>query len=242
MLVRLDWMTLKPSVILDVGCGMGEMATQLKERYQGAQLLAIDSAETMLQYAKKNYTLPSWICAQGEQLPLAEQTVDLIFAHFILPWHHNFTLLLREWRRVLRPDGLLLLTTLGPSTLQEWRMVFNENDLPIFTDLHDLGDALLHEGFADPVLDVSEYTLTYRDQQKLIYELHASAMWFPDDFIQAEKHIATVSPNAAGEWSVTYEVVYAHAFAPARSNEFSAETNGEVKIPLAHLRHAIGEK
>ena len=87
------------------------------------------------------------MCADAEKLPLRNQTVDLIFANFLLPWHNDFTVLLREWKRVLRPDGLLMLTALGPDTLREWRGTFAEAHLPLLVDMHDIGDVLLQEGF-----------------------------------------------------------------------------------------------
>jgi malonyl-CoA O-methyltransferase len=237
LLSRLDWMTLNPSVIVDVGCGTGEMSSRLHERYAEAKVLAVDLSDMMIQHAKQNTTHVSCICADAGKLPLQNQSVDLLFANFLIPWHDDIASLLREWRRVLRPNGLLILTALGLDTLKEWRTLFPQACIPKFVDMHDAGDLMLQEGFDDPVLDVNHYTITYRDQTHLLHELHVSGML-------NEKLELTKSNDMAftdeGTWAVTYEVVFAHAFVPAQSDEISASSDGTVRVPLAYLRRRLG--
>lgn len=238
MLARLEWMTIKPNVILDIGCGTGELSAQLQTRYPDAHVLALDHSERMIHYARR-YTLFS-ICGDGETLPLRNQSVEMIFVNFLLPWHADVKNLLREWRRVLRPNGLLMFTALGPDTLREVRDYFSAEWLPQLVDMHDFGDVLLQVGFADPVLDVSHFTTTYRDQARLIHELRASGMLagtavdFPGP--------VNIAPSANGTWEVTYEVVYAHAFAPAESDTYSVSSDGTVRVPLSQLRHRLSTK
>jgi malonyl-CoA O-methyltransferase len=231
MLARLDWMTLKPRVIVDMGCGTGEMSALLQQRYPDAQVLALDMSQSMVQSLKQKAPQSYGICADGETLPLRNQTVDLIFANFLLPWHDDFTLLLREWMRVLRPEGLLLFTALGPDTLREWRAIFDDAHIPLLVDMHDIGDVLLKEGFADPVLDVDYYTMTYRDKNRLMSELRASGMLSSD-----QSDLCGVAPSDDGTWAVTYEVIHAHAFTRAASEEVSASADGIVRVPISHLR------
>ncbi|TAK75366.1 MAG: methyltransferase domain-containing protein, partial [Gammaproteobacteria bacterium] len=174
MLTRLDWMTLQPKTIVDIGCGTGGLSLQLQERYPEAKVIAIDITESMLRQAKSPLTR---LCADAVALPLKSQSVDLLFANFLLPWcHTDIKKVLQEWRRVLRVEGLLMLTALGPDTLREWRGVLNEADTPPLIDMHDIGDVLMEAGFSDPVLDVDYYTTTYREVNQLLYELKASGM------------------------------------------------------------------
>jgi malonyl-CoA O-methyltransferase len=42
-----------------------------------------------------------------------------------------------------------------------------------FIDMHDLGDALLRAGLAEPVLDVERFTLTYPEVRDLMRDLKA---------------------------------------------------------------------
>ena len=59
-----------------------------------------------------------------------------------------------ELRRVLAPGGLLMFSTSGPTLLRELRAAYAEADsythVNRFIDMHDLGDMLVHAGFADP--------------------------------------------------------------------------------------------
>lgn len=236
MLDRMDWVTIQPKVIIDMGCGPGEMSSRLQKRYPDALVLALDSAEPMIQYAKQFTTLTTCVCADGLRLPLRDQTVDLIFANFFLPWQLDFVAVLREWRRVLRKDGVLMLTALGPDTLQECKTTLEAKYLPQLLDVHDLGDILLEQGFIDPVLDVSHYTLLYKEKAQWMNELCSSGMWFPNEEARLSAMMSTMNLE------VTYEVIYVNAFASAVGTEFTATTEGIVKIPLAHLRQQFREK
>lgn len=236
MLNRLEWMTIQPSVILDIGCGTGECAKLLQNRYPDAKVLPWDMSQNMVGYANQQSPSPFYVCADAQKLPLGDQSVDLVFANFVLPWHTDFTSLLNEWRRVLRNDGILIFTALGLDTLKEWRTFFADAHIPCLIDMHDIGDLLLQEGFADPVLDVSYFTTAYRKLAKLAHELRATGMWFPD-----RKALQETSLEAAGatedRWTVTYEIIFGHAFAPALNKTNS--TTGETKVSLNQMRDLL---
>jgi len=244
MLARLELMTLKPNVIVDAGCGTGELSAQLQSRYQDAYILTIDTSETMLRHLQD--CLPQCgrgiVCAKAEKMPLRDQSVDLVFANLLLPWCHDITSMLQEWRRILRPDGLLMLSAFGLDTLREWSEIFQDTEIPQLIDMHDIGDLLLQEGFVDPVLDVNHYTTTYREKNQLIHELRASGMWFPQDQHQAEQVTVSDAFPPDDALVVTYEVIQAHAFAPVISEEISASADGVVRVPLAHLRQRLRAK
>jgi malonyl-CoA O-methyltransferase len=222
LLSRLNWMAIKPSVILDIGCGMAEGAGRLREHYPDATVIALDCSFAMLEKAQYSHR----ICANGETLPLPDQSVNFIFANMLLPWHRDHQALLREWRRVLRPDGLLLFSALGVDTLRELQSLVDPHHMPVLQDMHDVGDGLLAAGFSDPVLDVNYYTTTYRSKDKLAFELHASGM-LAVELTEAEKEKI--------QSDVTYEVIYAHAFAPQPTENVP----GEFSVPLSQLRQEI---
>jgi malonyl-CoA O-methyltransferase len=221
MFSRLEWMTLKPRVIVDLGCGTGEMSRKLQERYQDARVISLDSSEDMIEYAKQHHASRLCLCADAASLPLPNQSVDLLFANLLLPFQQDISSLLRECRRVLRPHGLLMFTAFGPDTLREIELPV----IPGFIDMHDAGDLLLQLKFADPVLDVNYYTLTYREQAKLLKELHVTGMLH-------EIKSANIPQKEEGKWEVTYEVIFAHAFVP----EITASEDGTVRIPVSSLR------
>lgn len=231
MIERLEWMTIAPKVIVDLGCGVGSEAVLLKKRYPDAAIIAIDHAEKYLSYAAQHHTADvAWICAEAEILPLPDHSVDLIFANLLLPWFDDIKKTMREWRRILRPEGLLLFSSLGPDTLKEWQGGFSEYILPVLMDMHDLGDELVRARFIDPVLDMEYLTVTYRELEKLTQELQVTGM------LAADLPVIKGEPDSGGVFPVTYEVIYGHAFGPDFMVDQVADESGVVKIPLAHLR------
>lgn len=210
MFERLGWMTLKPKVIIDLGCGVGESTAALRERYSEAVVIGVDHSEDMLAVGKAER-----VCADAFSLPLASQSVDLIYANFLFPWCVDIKKLLRECKRVLRTDGVLMFSALGLDTFKEWNSEF----IPCLIDMHDLGDLLLQEKFADPVLDVNYYTAEYKEKQKLVNELQASGMIASADVVTETLQL-------------TYEVIFAHAFAP----KVSKTVDGEVRIPISQIK------
>ncbi len=63
-----------------------------------------------------------------------------------------------------------MFSTFGPDTLRELRTAFADADgqphISRFVDMHDIGDMLVHTGFAEPVMDMEEITLTYADPRR----------------------------------------------------------------------------
>ena len=72
-----------------------------------------------------------------------EASVDLVFSNLMLPWCHDPETVLREFRRVLRRDGLLSFATFGPDTLRElrdaWAGIDGHTHVNYFYDMHDIG-------------------------------------------------------------------------------------------------------
>lgn len=165
LLARLDFFTLEPRVVLDVGCGTARGAEALRARFGGARVLGVDLAPGMLQAARARMrswrTLP-WrrlplLCADAAALPIATGSVDLLYSNLMLQWCDDLPRVFAEWQRVLRPGGLLLFSSFGSETLQELRGAWAAADetahVSLFTDMPGLGRALASAGFAEPVLD-----------------------------------------------------------------------------------------
>ena len=180
MVARLDWIAFAPEVALDLGCGTGHGAAALAVRWPGARVIGLDASRGMLREAQRQAANPSieWLHGEAEALPLPDASVDCVFSNLALPWCEDIDAVFLEVARVLRPRGLFTFTTVGPDTLIELRAAFRATDdgvhVHAFTDMHDLGDGLVRAGFAEPVLDVSRYTLTYPDVDALMRELKAT--------------------------------------------------------------------
>jgi len=105
--------------ILDVGCGSGGLAGIVTE--QGGTYIGLDFYPAILEMAQALvHQLPNprrigLLRGSGTSLPLRDESVDMVTAFDVIehlvggePWQQAF---LREIRRVLRPEGILLLTT-----------------------------------------------------------------------------------------------------------------------------------
>lgn len=169
----------QPQQVLDVGCGTGYVTWQLQRLYPKATITGVDLAAPMLQRARQGGRFwqrnPVWICASGEQLPLPSASVDLVISNLMLQWCPDWLTLLGEWRRVLRPGGALLVTTLGAATLHElrasWAAVDAAPHVHPFPVVQVLGDALVQTGFSGVVADREVLTLTYPDAVAVMRDL-----------------------------------------------------------------------
>lgn len=224
---RLNWLTVQPKLILDAGGGSGRFSQRLQERYPQAQVVLVDLAPGMVQHAKNQYPQLACIQADAAALPFPACSVDLIFANLILPWQDNCLALFKEWRRVLSPNGVLLFTAFGPDTLRAWQDKIPQTMHLYYHDLHDLGDQLMQVGLVDPVLDVSFYTLHYREADRFCFELEKSGMGKP--LFSAECDSIPLQ--------ATYEVIYGHAFGSDQEPP-SQQSSGTV-VPLAQFRRQV---
>jgi malonyl-CoA O-methyltransferase len=230
LLARLDLAALRPRCILDLGCAAGHCTQLLSQRYPEAELVAVEDSLPMLEYAQSHVTAPvRWMYAPLDPLPVGPQSVDLLVVNLLLPWCVNLHQTLQEWRRVLRPAGLVMLSSLGPDTLREVNTPAGE--MPRWTDMHPLGDALLQAGFSAPVLDVQHFTLAYPDPQSMEHELRVVGL------LSESQERLPLEKNPEGFFTVTYEVIYGHAWQPSAGQNRMAP-DGTIKIPVEQLRRA----
>jgi malonyl-CoA O-methyltransferase len=232
LLERLQLVKLVPGLVLDAGAGTGHGSRALQRRYPKALVVALDSSAQMLRAAGKQQ---SWlrrfarVCADAALLPFGDGSVDLIVSNLMLQWCDPDAVF-AEFRRVLKPGGLLSFSAFGPDTLRELRLAWRQADahshVHQFIDMHDLGDALVRNGFAAPVLDVERFTLQYRDVRKVAADLKATGahnstagrargLTTPRKF--AAMQAAYEEFRQDGRLPATFEVVFAHAWAPVRA-------------------------
>ncbi len=180
LLERLAAFSFSPAVVLDLGAGTGRVTRELKRRYRRAQVIALDIAPGMLREARRHQGL--WrrfarVCGDALRLPLASASVDVLFSSLMLQWCEPLDAALAEVRRVLKPDGFFTFSTFGPDTLHElrsaWAAADGYNHVNHFTDVRDIGDALMRAGLTEPVLDVDRVVVSYPDTLALMRDLKA---------------------------------------------------------------------
>lgn len=230
MFSRLDVVKLEPGVILDAGCGTGHGLSALLKRFKKAQGIALDIAEGMLSRSKALYpwyrfwqASPRFVCADIEAMPIATASVDMVWSNLAVQWCNDMDAVLREFRRVLKPEGLLMFATLGPDTLKELRAASGNDHTHVsrFIDMHDIGDALTRAGFSAPVLDVMHYTLTYDTVESVMRDLKAigahNATVGRAKGLSGKRFLQNLRQGYEvfrrdGKLPATYEVVFVHAW------------------------------
>ena len=244
MLERLDLVRLAPGRIVDVGTGLGDGATRLQQRYPQAEVVGVDLAWPMAARAAQLHgeparrplvarlqrwvgggakpgAAPMFVAGEAHALPLAPASVDLIWSNLVWHWFGDPRAVLDEWRRVTRAGGLLMFSAFGVDTLRELGALGLR--LPPMHDMHDIGDALVGAGVAEPVMDAQRLTVTWDDAGKLLGELRALGGDALRDrrpglrgrgarrrWISALESLAA----ADGRIAVTFEIVYGHAWCP----------------------------
>jgi malonyl-CoA O-methyltransferase len=254
MLERLDYIRLQPMRVLDLGCGTGFALDGLAKRFRRAELIGLDFSRGMLRQARRRghwLNRPRVLCADAESLPLADDSVDLVFSSATLQWVNDLDASFREALRVLRPGGLLMFSSFGPDTLKElraaWAAVDDGAHVSPFLDMHDIGDALVRARFADPVLDVERMTLTYdhlRDLMRDLKQLGArNAVSDRPRGLTGRRRLAALTSayereRRDGRLPATYEVVHGHAWVGAKAQAQFQVEDGGVAIPVSALRGA----
>ncbi|HLF95764.1 MAG TPA: methyltransferase domain-containing protein [Methylococcaceae bacterium] len=144
-----------PATVIDLGAGTGFFLPALREMAGDAPLIAVDLSETMLHLARQRVVDVRPVAGDAENLPLADNLADVVFANLALQWCNDLPRAFAECRRVLRPGGHFAFTLFGPATLGELRRAWGEVDA--YTHVSDFPAAariraLLSEAGLSPVL------------------------------------------------------------------------------------------
>jgi malonyl-CoA O-methyltransferase len=182
---------------LDLGCGTGFFHRHLISQYKDISYVGVDIAEGMLNFFQQtlNDNFPSvdvnadlsdeasnnrrlndfLICTDAENLSMKNEAVDIIFSNMAVQWSENLPVLFTELNRILKPGGIIGLTTLGPQTLielkQSWERVDKHVHVNHFFPLERWADAIHQSGLKIEVQRVLHPKLQFDSVRQLLKEL-----------------------------------------------------------------------
>ena len=104
--------TVPPGDALDAACGTGRHAATLVEF--GHRVVGVDATEAMLAIARDKVPAADFRAGLLEQLPVEDETVDLITCALALTHVERLEEVMHEFVRVLRPGGHAILTDIHP--------------------------------------------------------------------------------------------------------------------------------
>lgn len=259
MAERLPIIRQPPQRWLDWWAHGGGGAAAVRAAYPQAQRMAVEPDEALR--ARSAAQLPPWWSRRrwGQQaetvlLPggVEPACADMLWANMMLHGCADIAGMLAQWHRALAADGFVMFSTLGPGTLPELRLLYEREAwgpafFP-FADMHDLGDLLVHAGFADPVMDQEQLTLTWSSPQAALQELRTLG-----GNLHAARHAGLRTPrwhqrllahlerrcDGDGRVALSFEIVYGHAIRPrprARVAAVSTVSLHDLRADLARQR------
>jgi malonyl-CoA O-methyltransferase len=242
---RLGLVRLQPRSLIDWWSFNGASQALLRQAYPKSRMLLVEPDLGLHQVAHavpaprwwspRRWTGPSAACMAPQDVQA--EAAELVWANMMLHLVQDPLAQMQQWRRSVAIDGFLMFSTLGPGSLRGLSQTYARLRWPVphapFVDMHDLGDMLVHAGFADPVMDQETLTLTWPDATALLHELR-SLGGNADPMRTAglrtprwrERLCAELQDLAGpdGRLQLDFEVVYGHAFRAAPKPRVAAQT------------------
>ncbi len=198
LLERLEIIKITPKKILLLGENL-HLENLLKNKYPKSEIILFSNSPSLWpcklvspreekNQSSQEFRKKSWlskifkspadpsifISGSFDSLPFIKNSVDLIISNLHI-FNSDLKKSLPELSRILQKDGLLMLTLPGPDTFLELRKAMacidSHTHIPIFPDMHDLGDQLLKSKFKDPVMDTERFILKIKNIKILLKNL-----------------------------------------------------------------------
>lgn len=260
MLDRLPVIRLQPRAVLQSRPSTGGGDDGLRQHYPQATQLWLEpdaDVRALLQQRLKR----GWMHAMMDRLRGSapteliadppEAAAQLLWSNMELHAEADKPALVRRWSHGLEVEGCLMFSCLGPDSFIELRPIFEREGWgppsPDWADMHDIGDLLVHAGFADPVMDQEHLRLTWGSPADLLRDLRAlggnvaparlrglrTKAW-RERLMQALESLR----GADGRLSLSVELVYGHAFKPQPRHKVAATTEVSLDQMRAMVRGA----
>ena len=109
------------SSVLEAGCGPGNLLPHLASRF--SRVCALDASSKMLDIARTrtaDFRNVTYQVGNIEALPFGDESFDLVCSAGVIEYLPNIERALQELQRVLRPGGLLILSTTNANAPANW--------------------------------------------------------------------------------------------------------------------------
>ena len=183
--------------------------------------------------------------------PPADLSQDLVWSNMQLHMEAAPKRLIEAWHRALKTNGFVMFSCLGPDTLMELRAAYERRGWAVpmhrMTDMHDWGDRLVGQGFAEPVMDMERLVLTFATPERALAELRElgrnlnPARGLGLQAISSKAWRASLLAvldecrNAEGQIALTFELIYGHAIKPKPRVKLSSSAS----VSLATMREIL---
>lgn len=258
MLERLPVIRLQPRAVLQSRPSIGGGDEGLRQHYPDATQLWLEPDEAVRALLQQRLRR-GWMQSMIERLRGGGATelvadapagaAQLLWSNMELHAEADKPALVGRWQAALEVDGCLMFSCFGPDSFIELRRLYAREGWPAagpdWVDMHDLGDLLVHAGFADPVMDQEHLRLTWGSPEDLLRDLRAlggnvapargaglRARAWREHLLRALEGLR----GADGRLALTAELVYGHAFKPAPKAKVTAHTEVSLEQMRAMIR------
>ncbi len=244
---RLQWIKAQPADWADWSPLRGGLDAHalVARRYPKAAVHVIEpqpalAARTAAALASPWWSARRWQTGAARFGNLPEAGVGLLWANMALHVAADPQALIAQWHRAVATHGFLMFSCFGPDTVRELRALYARHGWPPagheFTDMHDWGDMLVGAGFAEPIMDMERIVLTWATPAAALAELRTLGRnLHPARFdrmrgkgwrtrmAQAMTELEGTG-DSAGRITLTFEIIYGHAFKPPPRVALSAQS------------------
>ena len=234
---RLELMRRHFDLCLDIGAHDGRLAQHFAALGKIGHIIHTDPAVGFAFASKQHGS--GVVHALGD-LPYKPESFDAVFSCLSLHWVDDLPGLMMQARRLLKPDGLLLVSLLGGNSLAEFKQALAEAEQDItgglsprcapMADIRDIGGLISRAGLALPVADSDRLTVNYPHMFKLMEDLRGmgeqnamlARLKTPTRrrvFMRAAEIYQQRFARADGQIPASFEIVTVTGWAPHESQQ-----------------------
>jgi ubiquinone/menaquinone biosynthesis C-methylase UbiE len=202
------------SFVLDLGCGAGDWSHAIAEAFPWMRVVGVDAGAEFIARARERWATDrvEFLTGDFRELPLADSSVDCVYADNVLEHAFDLEATMGEIRRVLKPEGFLV-AAIPADGLNPRRCVDNHNWKATTADIRMR-------------FECAGFTIVRLGEVDLLRDLRSKP--YPpalDRMIHVVGRVRVDTSSALGQVSRLVEWVYGH-LDPARTH--SGESAAEI--------------